>query len=104
MEVLAGENLSQMNSHHLPSLPPPRAVLRALPGLHSEDCGLESPLGPEDPSKANSHQDTSGQALVCPFSSDGHTFPQGKNTFLGSFHNIFSLYNVLYLKNENSFL
>lgn len=70
----------------------------------TQRTGSEGLTGPREPSRSQQPQQTTGvRPWSAPPSYDGHIFPQGKkkqNMFLGLFHNIFSLYNVLYLKNK----
>lgn len=105
---LIGEKLSQMNSEHLPFPFSQGCLLRncmpCIQRIMAQRASLES----EGPSKTiTTTKKTTGVRpySASPFSQDGQLFPQEekKNMSLGLFHNIFSLYNVLYLKNKKQF-
>lgn len=104
---MAGEKLSQINSEHLP-FPLSQGSIKELHALalHSESYGLESHWNLRVLLRTittTKRQQGLGPILLSPSPRMDISFLKGKkktNMSLGLFHNIFSLYNVLYLKNK----
>lgn len=104
---LAGEKLSQINSEHLP-FPFSQGCLKELHALalHSENYGLESHwnlrvlLRTVTTTKRRQGLGPALLSLLLGWTYLSSREKKNTNMSLGLFHNIFSLYNVLYLKNK----